>query len=58
MQLNFNNHFISNESIILVRRRVAEEESGEGELEGGGVAIDHLAGDVQIDGVALVVHIV
>ena len=32
--------------IILVRRRGAEEESGEGKLEGGGVTIDHLGGDV------------
>ena len=44
--------------IILVRRRVAEEESGEGKLEGGGVAIDHLAGDVQVVVVVLIVRVV
>ena len=44
--------------IILVSRRGAKEESGEGELEGGGVAIDQLAGNVQIVVVVLLVHVV
>ena len=44
--------------IILIRWRVAEVESGEGELEGGAVAIDHLAGDVQVVVVVLIVHVV
>ena len=44
--------------IVAVCRRFAEEQSREGELQGGGVAIDHLPGDVQEDAVALLVRVI
>ena len=44
--------------IIAVRRRFAEEQSREGELHGGGVAINHLPRDVQEDAVALLVRVI
>lgn len=44
--------------IVAVRRRFAEEQSRESELQGGGVAIDHLSGNVQEDASALLVRVV
>lgn len=44
--------------IVAVSHCFAEEEPREGELHGGGVAIDHLPGDVQEDAVALLVRVV
>jgi len=44
--------------IVAIGRRFAEEQSCEGELQGGGVAIDHLLGDVQEDAVVVFVRVV
>lgn len=44
--------------IVAIGRRFAEEQSREGELLGGGVAIDHLLGNVQEDAVVVFVRVV
>lgn len=43
---------------VAVCRPIAEEQSRECELQGGGVTIDHLPGDVQEDAVVVLVRVV
>ncbi len=45
-------------SIILIQRSRCDGQAGEGELEGGGVAVNQLRGDVEEDAVVVLVHIV
>ena len=45
-------------SIVAVCRSVAEEQSCKGKLQGCGVPIDHLPGDVQEDAVSLLVRVI
>ena len=45
-------------SIILIQRSRCDGQAGEGELEGGVVAVNHLRGDVKEDAVVVLVHIV
>ena len=44
--------------IVAIGRCFAEEQPRESELQGGGVAIDHLLGDVQEDAVVVFVRVV
>lgn len=48
------NHCLLN---VAIRSCFAEEQSRESELQSGGVAIDHLSGNVQEDAVLFFVHV-
>ena len=44
--------------VVAVRRPVAEEQSRECKLQGGGVPIDHLPGNVQEDVDPFLIHVI
>ena len=49
--------FFASFLIVAVHRSFTEREPCEGKLQGGGVSKDHLLWNVQVDGIAFVIHI-
>ena len=58
MNNNFSKQLSSILSIVFKLRFLGDGQAGEGELAGGGVAVNQLRGDVEEDAVVILVHIV